>query len=882
MLAVAAVAASVVAELATLSLPAASAATLTYSASADARVEEARPTANYATSGLRVDAASDPDVETFVRFSVSGVGGPVLKATLRLFATSGTVDGPAVYPTSSSWSESAITWASRPARAGASTDDRAKISKSAWVAYDVTPLVSGNGAFGFTLGGTSTDGVDFTSREGTNKPQLVLDVGATPDAAPPSAPANLRATAGASGGVALAWTAATDDVGVTGYEISRDGALLASVGPGTSYTDGTAAARTTYSYVVRALDAAGHRSEPSNSATVTTPAAPVTSTLAPAADARVEESSPASNYGTATLRVDGGSDPDAQSLLRFEVPVLSTPVTAASLRLFATSGTVDGPAVSATTSSWPETSVTWTTRPAPQGTPSDDRAGIASGAWVEWNVTPLVSGGGTYSFLLAGTSTDGVDFSSREGANKPQLVVTSAPQSDVTPPSAPSDLAATAATATRVELSWTAASDDTGVTGYRVYRDGAVRAAVGQVTSASDAAAPASTYAYTVTALDAAGNESAPSASASATTPADTAAPSVPSNLTATPVGTRVELRWSASTDDAGIAGYDVYRDADAPVRVGAVTTYSDGSVQPATSYAYRVEAIDVGGNRSGPSDAVAVTTGTADPVLAAAGDIACQTTVPSTSGCHQRATSDLLGDVDAVLTLGDNQYPDGTLAQFQSGYDPTWGRYLAKTYPAPGNHDYHVAGAAGYFDYFGAIAGDRSRGYYSFNLGAWHLIALNSNCDVVGGCGAGSPQYEWLRADLAADGSACTLAYWHHPRFTSGATHTGTTSVDPFWQLLYADHADLVLNGHTHHYERFAPQTPAGVPDAGGVREFIAGTGGNSTTAITSPRSANSEQAFTGVFGVLKLTLHAASYDWRFAPEAGMAASDAGSAACV
>ena len=400
--------------------------------------------------------------------------------------------------------------------------------------------------------------------------------------------------------------------------------------------------------------------------------------------------------------------------------------------------------------------------------------------------------------------------------------------------------------------------------------------------AASDATSPSTTYRYTVAAVDGAGNESVPSEAVSVTTPADTEAPTTPTNLTATAVGARIELRWSASTDDTGVAAYEVTRDGSVLARIESGTSYSDGATQPATTYAYRVEAIDVAGNRSGPSDAVTVTTGSADPVIAAAGDIACDTTVPSTTSCHQGATADLLADADAVLTLGDNQYPDGTLAQFQTGYDPTWGRYLAKTHPATGNHDYHVAGAAGYFDYFGARAGDPTKGYYSYSIGGWHLIALNSNCSAVGGCGVGSPQYQWLQADLAADAAACELAYWHHPRFTSGTSHSGTTSVDAFWQLLFADHADVVLNGHTHHYERFAPQTPSGAADPNGIREFISGTGGMNLTGVTSPLQPNSERTIVGTFGVLKLTLHGRSYDWQFVPERGRVETDSGSAACI
>jgi len=167
-----------------------------------------------------------------------------------------------------------------------------------------------------------------------------------------------------------------------------------------------------------------------------------------------------------------------------------------------------------------------------------------------------------------------------------------------------------------------------------------------------------------------------------------------------------------------------------------------------------------------------------ASPVVAAVGDIACDPANPSYNGgdgtataCRMKATSDLLvgGGWSAVLLLGDNQYEDGALARYQASYDPTWGRVKGLTYPAPGNHEYGTPGAAGYFAYFGAAAGDPARGYYSFDLGAWHLVVLNSNCAAVSGCGPGSAQEQWLAADLAAHPGRCTLAYWHHPRFSSG-----------------------------------------------------------------------------------------------------------------
>lgn len=277
-----------------------------------------------------------------------------------------------------------------------------------------------------------------------------------------------------------------------------------------------------------------------------------------------------------------------------------------------------------------------------------------------------------------------------------------------------------------------------------------------------------------------------------------------------------------------------------------------------------------------------------ADKVIGAAGDIACDPTDPSFNGgsgtatnCRMRATSDLLTKgFDAVLLLGDNQYWEGTLAAHLASFAPTWGRLGPLLRPVPGNHEYQTPGAAGYFDYFGAAAGDRAKGWYSFELGTWHVVALNSNCAAVGGCGPGSPQLTWLAADLAAHPTACTLAYWHHPRFSSGA-HGDDATFDAFWRVLYRAGADVVLVGHDHDYERFAPQDPDAKADpAYGIRQFVVGTGGQELRGFTNLWS-NSESRNSRDHGVLKLVLHPDGYDWEFLPVPGGTFNDQGSDSC-
>jgi acid phosphatase type 7 len=273
-----------------------------------------------------------------------------------------------------------------------------------------------------------------------------------------------------------------------------------------------------------------------------------------------------------------------------------------------------------------------------------------------------------------------------------------------------------------------------------------------------------------------------------------------------------------------------------------------------------------------------------AGPVIAAAGDIACEPgRAPTPSTCQQAATSHLLDGVRlaGVLTLGDEQYVEGRIKGFRTVYAPTWGRYLPITHPAPGNHEYKSSDQLkGYYDYFGRQAGgEPTHPYYSFDIGSWHIVALDAACGLIGGCGFGSPEERWLAADLAAHPATCTLAYWHEPRFSSGG-HGDNTFVSAFWEDLYAAHADVVLNGHDHDYERFGPQTPQGVADpAHGIREFVVGTGGKSLRPLHRPKP-NSE-ARADSFGVLFLTLGAGSYSWHFRAIPGESFSDSGSGAC-
>ncbi len=323
------------------------------------------------------------------------------------------------------------------------------------------------------------------------------------------------------------------------------------------------------------------------------------------------------------------------------------------------------------------------------------------------------------------------------------------------------------------------------------------------------------------------------------------------------------------------------------------------------------IERVQVGG---GPAafdaafDDVVVDTSFVDPstspssspssatILAAAGDIACDPADPAFNGggtawrCRQTHTAALLAGADAVIAIGDTQYECAGLQAYQQSYDPSWGAWKAITYPVVGNHEYKVGtacgswGSGGFFSYFGqgAAHDPGPNGYYSFDLGSWHVVVLNSECRYVGGCGQGSPQNRWLEQDLASSNAVCTLAAFHRPRFVSERTGVFVRDVTlPFWEDLYAAGAEVVLNGHLHLYERFHPQDPWGNPDPNGIAEFVVGTGGRSLASFGRAFAPNHAAGDDEDYGILRLTLREGGYDWEFVPEGPSSFSDSGSADC-
>ncbi|NMI00070.1 DUF7594 domain-containing protein [Pseudonocardia acidicola] len=286
------------------------------------------------------------------------------------------------------------------------------------------------------------------------------------------------------------------------------------------------------------------------------------------------------------------------------------------------------------------------------------------------------------------------------------------------------------------------------------------------------------------------------------------------------------------------------------------------------------------------------------DPFVLAAGDVAC---APDESGfngglgvpgqCHMKATSDLLlaNPAAAVLALGDTQYNSGDPAAYTASYDPSWGRVKAITKPVVGNHEYGQSGASGYFGYFGDAATPRQpgcrkacEGYYSFDVGSWHIAMINTECTRIGGgtgCAVGSPQYQWLDADLAAHPNRCTMVVGHRPRWSSNSF--ASADIAPLVDVMYARGVDMMLTGHAHSYERFAPQNPSGQrDDATGIRQFVVGTGGENSSGFGTV-VANSEVRKNTIFGVLKVILHPAGYDWTFRPDPDTPFADSGSGVC-
>ncbi|MFD2469604.1 discoidin domain-containing protein [Amycolatopsis silviterrae] len=348
----------------------------------------------------------------------------------------------------------------------------------------------------------------------------------------------------------------------------------------------------------------------------------------------------------------------------------------------------------------------------------------------------------------------------------------------------------------------------------------------------------------------------------------DTQAPTAPSNLAAGEVGSNsAALTWAAATDNVGVSGYEVLRDGKS-VATSTTTSYTDNGLSPDTDYTYTVRAKDAAGNTSPVSGPVKVHTkpGNAGTsfVLAAAGDIAEQCTASSSSCVHPKTAKLVQGmNPAAVITMGDNQYDAEdtglTLQNFKDYYDKTWGKFKSITHPIPGNHETYDDNKPfeAYEQYFGKIATPNGKRYYSWEMGNWHFIALDSNGfvdDKDGGQLEDTDQMNWIKQDLAKNTKGCVAAYYHHPRWSSG-DHGDQRGSKQLWDLFAQNKVDLVLNGHDHHYERFVPQNASGKADPAGPVEIIGGMGGANPYPVHSAHPTTAK-LLKDTFGVLKLTM--------------------------
>ena len=581
-------------------------------------------------------------------------------------------------------------------------------------------------------------------------------------------------------------------------------------------------------------------------------AATKTVTFAPVADAYVDASTPDTNDGAATqLKADGG--PVKISYLRFDVSGLpsGSTVTSAKLRLYVSNETPDGPGVRNINTGWEENTVTWNTRPSIDETAIvSDLGAITLGRWVEMNVTPMITGNGAFNIALTQPHSDGSGFHSREGANKPQLIVTT--EDNVTPPPPPAT---------------TKQESDTGATlaGYLVRE------------RLNTAASGGKEVAYYTTG-------------------------SASYSLSGSASSIILRAREDACNGDPILNVFvDGIKQGSATVNGGAA--FADYKVPLSGvadgAHTYRIEYNNdtvSGCDRNVYLDYFSLESGGASPPadttvkIVAAGDIASSGNLAASQATAQLVSA----RPDAtVLALGDTAYEGGTLTEFNNYYDPSWGAFKSRTKPVPGNHEYTADGTtpqygAGYFDYFGAAAHIENAGSYSYDLGAWHIVALNTgqcygSSEADGTrprCGPGDPMISWLQNDLEANTNMCTLAYFHHPRFSSSWNQpSAPAEAKTLYQVLYNGNADVILNGHAHDYERFAPMNPQGqIDDVRGIREFIVGTGGRSINALGTKVAGS--QVFYGGYGILDMSLNDQDYSWSFVPASGTF-TDSGSGTC-
>jgi hypothetical protein len=890
---------------------------LTVKASEDGYVQSDQPDTNYGTATqltARAASAGKATAVAYVKFTVSGLSGTPAGVRLQLYSYAQSATGVQVWTSTSNWTETGLTWNTAPAVGSTMVANMANLALNTYATADVSSVVTGNGTYTFAINTTSTVGKQLASREVTaTPPQLVINT-ATPGTitatagsgqtatvstafATPLAATVTDASGAAVSGVVVTFTApasgasATFAGGASAVSVTTDANGVATApaltangttggftvtatadgvsGPASfTLTNGSAASPSPTASPTASASAsptASASASPSVSASVSasasvsgsasptpspTPTGTTTTyTFKANADTYVRSDQPATNFGTEyTLGTEAGSatTPTLNSYLRFAISGVSGTITGATLQLYSYATSSLGVVVSSAPSGWTETGLTYSNAPA-LGAVVGRGPNIAVNTWASIDITGAVTSNATYEFGLTTARTANNKFASRESsATPPTLVVTAV--TGVSPSPSPSPTA----TATSPVATVTASPSSTA---------GTIITAVG---GAVQSAMVGTTFAAPLSAkVVSSGGTPLSAATVTFTAPASGPSGTFPGGA----------VTVSVTTDASGVA-------TSPPFTGGA----------KAGSYSVTATA-------NGAAQAASFTLTNTDPTIVAAGDINCGAgkTVTATS-CQQQATSDLALSLhpDAVLPLGDDQYELGATSDFQSVYDTTWGRLNAIAHPVPGNHEYgyigsdiQPTGGTGYFTYYGDASHPLQPGcttlctsWYSWNIGSWHMIALDSQCAVVGGCNPGNPQYKWLQADLAANANKCVLAYWHIPLYSSSQDHQ--PDMQSIYQLLYTKGADLILTGHAHFYERFDPQDAAGNLDtATGIPQFVVGTGGRSFFSIRPTPSANSVTRIANTFGVLQMTLSDGSYSYNFVPTNTGGLTDSGTGTC-
>jgi hypothetical protein len=972
-------------------------------ASADAYVQSDLAGTNFGTAATLNNVSGAPEALAFLKFNVSGVGGTITKATLRVFTQTSSGSGYALRSVAdTTWSETGLNYTNKPA-VGAVIGSAVNITANTWTSVDVTSVVKTTGTYSFEMNATSANLKKYASREsGANAPQLVLETSAP--ATQPAAVSAVNASTPQTAAVntAYATNLAAKVVDASAQPVAGVTVTFAAPASGASGSFGSSGASATAvsgpdgvatAPQFTANGAAGPFTVTANVADVATPASysltnqavsgTTTVTILPSADSYVESDLPSTNFGSSSV-LKNNTTPDTRAYLKFNLTGIAGTVTKATFRAYTQTSSGSGYELHGVAdNSWVEPGLTYSNRPAVGGT-----IGVAvnftANTWTSVDASAYVKAPGTYSLEMNGTSANLKQYSSREGANPAQLVI------QYTPSAAPASLSATAGDgqtttvgtgfSTPLAVKAVDASSQP-VAGASVIfsapangasaafagglRTASVTTGANGIATAPQLVANATAGAYQVSAST--NGVSSPVAFNLTNTPA--APPSTPtavdiadsyvrsdvpagnygsaavligrtspeidsyvkfdvSGLSASPLRAVLRL-WAETT---GTTTYKVYQVADSSWTESGVTFTNKPAFGALAATSGPTTAgtwmdLDVTGAVNGNGlITLGFTTGstagknfgsredaahapqllltaeppqTGDPVIVAAGDIACSPADANYNGgagtataCHEKATSDLVLSLNplVVITLGDEQYNSGKLTDFLTSYDPTWGRFKDITHPSIGNHEFGQTGASGYFNYFGDNAtplepGCRSncKAWYSYTVGNWRIITLNTECATNNNnCVAGSEQDLWLQSELMSANAAgqCKLVTSHHPKWSSSSF--AATDIDQLVQDMYAGHTDIYLTGHMHAYERFAPQNPAGQLDtANGITEIISGAGGAFFTGFLAIQP-NSVVHNNDTYGVLKLVLHPDSADYHFVrdPTSGLF-SDSGTLSC-